>query len=163
LIYRFFSAHKSHLTPPCCITRFHVANYDCYRTRIRRVSLSVPSRRFRRSIAIPKVIQVFRPWTLRRMTRFDRLWGFERKSLPTEAKLFFTSNLASATTFYPRPPPASFSHRILKTLPFITVKWGVLKMLSHAALFYICSFYQICIFFSLTITRCYSRAKIGEI
>lgn len=136
LTYRFSSAHKSHSAPPCCIACFHVANYVCYRTGIRRVSLSVLPRRLCRSIAIPKVIRVFRPWTLCRMTRFDRLWGFERKSLPAEAKLFFTSNLASPTTFYPPVLPASFSlslHRILKTPPFITVKWGVLKTLSHAA------------------------------
>lgn len=136
LTYRFSSAHKSHSTLPCCIARFHVANYDCYRARIRRVGLSVPPRKLRLSIAIPKVIWVFQPWTLRRMTRFDRIWGFGRKSLPAEVKLFFAGNLASPTTFYPFPysfSPSLFLHRTLKMPPFITVKWRVFKMLSHAA------------------------------
>jgi len=164
MTYRFPSAHKSHLTPPCCIARFHVANYGCYRARIRRVSLSVPPRRLRRSIAIPKVIWVFRPWTLRRMTRFDRLRGFGRKSLPAEAKFFFTSNLASPTTFYPLLRPLSLSlHRILKTPPFITVKWGVLKTLSHAASLLHLQLPSNLYLFSLAITHYYTWEKIGNI
>jgi len=154
LTYRFFFVHKSHSTPPCCIARFHVANYGCYRARIRRVSLSVPPQRFRRSIAIPKVIRVFRPWTLRRMTRFDRLRGFGRKSLPAEAKLFSPVILHLPRLFILFRSPVSFSlHRILKTAPFITMKWGVLKMLSHAASFLHLQLpSNLSIFFSLMLT-----------
>lgn len=101
----FFSAQKFCSTPSCCISRFYVVSYDCYREDQKgepkrfTVKASSIDRKF------PRSFRVFRPWALPRMTRFDRLRGFERKSLPAEAKLFslvilHLLNFLSFSTFF---------------------------------------------------------------